>query len=186
MTDNATERRRTMTAKGKPASRGTRTNSEFWAVVIGGSLVGILAVLAVWLGAPVARSDADVVVYKTAHCGCCTDWIQQLEDSDLDVHVVNVRDTHTIQAQLGVPSTASSCHTAMVGNYWVEGHVPIDLVHHLISDALSGIKGLAVPGMVIGSPGMEGPNPSDYNVIAFDNEGESYVYDSREGKKYPQ
>ncbi len=174
-----------MITKSKSAERKGESNSEFWAVVIGGLFIGILVVLVVWLGAPVARSDADVVVYKTAHCGCCTDWIRQLEESDLDVHVVTVRDTHTIRAQLGVPNTASSCHTAMIGDYWVEGHVPIDLVHYLIEETPSGIKGLAVPGMAVGSPGMEGPNPSDYDVIAFDGDGESYVYDSREGKGNP-
>ena len=63
--------------------------------------------------------------------------------------------------------------------------MPIDLIHYLIDETPSGIKGLAVPGMVVGSPGMEGPNPSDYDVIAFGYEGESFVYDSREGKGNP-
>lgn len=176
-----------MIAKSRSAKKDTvRSNFDFWLIAIGGAFIGVFATAVVWLDTPVTQSNADVVVYKTAHCGCCTDWINQLKDSGLDISVINVRNTQAIHSQLGVPNTASSCHTATVGDYWVEGHVPVDLVQYLIEEKPSGIKGLAVPGMVVGSPGMEGPNPADYDVIAFDDDGESYIYESRKGKGYPQ
>ncbi len=85
-------------------------------------------------------------------------------------------------SDLDVPNGARSCHTARVGEYWLEGHVPVDLVKQLIEDKPSGIRGLAVPGMAIGSPGMEGPNPIEYDVIAYDSDGIGHVFATRKGQ----
>ena len=129
------------------------------------SLLLIFAVGSVWATGPANPvSRPDVTVYKTAYCSCCTKWTDQLEQSGLNVNVIIVKETKSVRSRLGVPQELGSCHTAGVGDYWVEGHVPADLLHKLMNEKPSGIKGLAVPGMVPGSPGMEAPNPSDYRI----------------------
>lgn len=144
---------------------------------------GVLAVtLVVWLSVPtISAEDADVVVYKTPACDCCNKWIAHLRDNDLKVSVVSVRDTRSIQSRLGVPRQLGSCHTAVVGNYWVEGHVPADLIQRLVAEKPDDVLGIAVPGMPIGSPGMEGPNPVRYDVLAFGADGRTTVYAVRQG-----
>jgi hypothetical protein len=128
-----------------------------------------------------SAQSSDVVVYKTATCGCCGKWVDHLRDAGLSVDVVNVKDTHPTQTRMGVPRHMGSCHTAVAGDYWVEGHVPADLVIGLITDKPAGIKGIAVPGMVAGSPGMEGPNPVVYDILAYGTDGNTTVYATRQG-----
>ncbi len=128
---------------------------------------------------------ADVVVYKTPYCGCCSDWVAQLERDGLTVTAIDVDSTAPVRDELGVPARLGSCHTAKVGDYWVEGHVPIDLVRQLVEERPAGIRGLAVPGMPIGSPGMEGPNPERYAVLALDDDGSVRVYAERDGAAQP-
>ena len=94
-----------------------------------------------------------VTVYKTPSCGCCTKWVDHLEQSGLNVESVMVEETHSIRSQFGVPHELASCHTAIAGDYWVEGHVPADLVQQLLRDQPDDIRGIAVPGMPAGSPG---------------------------------
>lgn len=84
-----------------------------------------------------------------------------------------------------MPQELSSCHTATVGDYWVEGHVPADLIKRLVSGQPPDIRGVAVPGMPIGSPGMEGPNPVEYEVLAYDKDGQTHVYAARQGQQQP-
>jgi hypothetical protein len=83
-----------------------------------------------------------------------------------------------IKHQLGVPEQLRSCHTALIGGYVIEGHVPADLIYKLLKDKPQ-IVGLAVPGMPIGSPGMEGAKPEPYDVFAFDKSGRATVYAKR-------
>jgi len=145
------------------------------------ALVGIIA----WPGpgAPVAvAAEPEIVVYKTAACSCCEKWVSHLRDAGLNVDVVNVDYTRTIQERVGVPPKLASCHTAVVGDYWVEGHVPADLVQRLMAEKPDDIRGIAVPGMPLGSPGMEGPNPSEYDIVAYDSDGHTSVYATRQGK----
>ncbi|NIO10866.1 MAG: DUF411 domain-containing protein, partial [Deltaproteobacteria bacterium] len=73
---------------------------------------------------------------KAAQCGCCDDWAEQMEASGLGVNVVIVDDVNTVKQELGIPRHLASCHTAVAGDYWIEGHVPIDLVHRLLKDKL--------------------------------------------------
>ncbi|MEE8495974.1 MAG: DUF411 domain-containing protein [Xanthomonadales bacterium] len=131
---------------------------------------------------PTLDNKPDVTVYKTASCGCCAVWVDQLEQSGLDVEVILVNQTNSVRSRLGVPQTLASCHTSVVGNYWVEGHVPVDLVQKLLHEQPADIKGIAVPGMVPGSPGMESPRPVEYQVISVDDSGEIAVYATREGR----
>ena len=81
----------------------------------------------------------------------------------------------SVKRDAGVPVGLSSCHTALVGGYVVEGHVPVETIKRMLSEQTN-IAGIAVPGMPIGSPGMEGRNPKPYQVISFDNSGETRVY----------
>jgi hypothetical protein len=83
-----------------------------------------------------------------------------------------------IKARYNVPAKLRSCHTALVGGYVIEGHVPADLIHRLLQEKPP-ILGLAVPGMPIGSPGMEGGKPQRYEVVTFDKHGKTAVYARR-------
>jgi len=138
-------------------------------------LVGVLGTALV--PAPSPRPPA-VTVYKSASCGCCTKWVEHLRTSGFAVTVYDTDDLATVMTNLGVPRPLASCHTAKVGNYVIEGHVPADLIKKLLADHPA-ILGLAVPGMVTGSPGMEGPNPQHYDVIAWDRTGNTRVYARR-------
>lgn len=122
---------------------------------------------------------ADVVVYKSPTCSCCTRWIAHMRANGFDVEGVDLTPYAALterKAELGVPDELGSCHTARVGGYTIEGHVPADVVARLLRENPADIAGLAVPGMPIGSPGMEGPNPERYQVIAFDSAGNRSVY----------
>lgn len=136
-------------------------------------------------GAGDSEDAASVVVYKTPYCGCCVKWIEQLEDAGIEVRSINVNSTATVQAEVGVPDMLRSCHTAKVGDYWVEGHVPVDLVAMLLEEKPDGVRGLSVPGMPIGSPGMEGRNPERYKVIAVDGDGTMRIFAERQGRSTP-
>lgn len=156
----------------------------YWPVL---AVFAAVAVFAIWSGVPAtAEAEADVVVYKSPSCGCCSLWIEHLRDSGLEVNVVSVNSTEPVRSRLGVPGKLASCHTAVVGDYWVEGHVPADLVQQLMAEQPANIRGISAPGMPPGSPGMEGPNASEYKVMAHDTEGKTNVYATRQGKTTAQ
>ena len=144
----------------------------FW----GGSLAAILGVL----GSLATQQSiaADLVVYKSPTCGCCGKWVKHMEDAGFSVDVENLRDLAPIKRELGVPGRMQSCHTAKVGDYTVEGHVPADLVKRML-DEKPDIKGLAVPGMPMGSPGMEGPRKDSYDIMAIGKDGRVQVFARR-------
>ncbi|MBO6574504.1 MAG: DUF411 domain-containing protein [Rhodothermales bacterium] len=119
-----------------------------------------------------------VVVYKSPTCGCCAAWIDHMEDSGYEVEVHDLNDVSPVKDREGVYPQLRSCHTATVGGYVLEGHVPAEHVTRLLAEQPA-IRGLAVPGMPIGSPGMEQGDPADYDtydVVAFTNEGELSVF----------
>ena len=149
--------------------------SKRWAIWVG-SLVAVLGVLVLLLTQQSVA--ADIVVYKSPTCGCCGKWVEHMEKAGFSVDVENLRDVAPIKRELGVPGRMQSCHTAKVGDYFVEGHVPADLVKQLLADKPD-IKGLTVPGMPMGSPGMEGPRKDPYNVIAIEKDGRARVYARR-------
>lgn len=143
----------------------------------------VLIVAAIWIRSPVTNAgEATIVVYKTPTCGCCIKWIEHLRDSGFDVSAVEVPSTIPVHERFGVPRQLGSCHTAVIGDYWVEGHVPADLVQKLLTEKPDGIAGIAVPGMPMGSPGMEGPNPVAYQVLAYDKDGKVTLYATRQGQ----
>lgn len=118
-----------------------------------------------------------VTVYKSPTCGCCAKWVTHLEENGFDVKSTDVADLTLIKVKFDVPGQLQSCHTAVVGGYVVEGHVPADVVKRLLEEKPD-VAGLAVPGMPIGSPGMEveGRPAEPYDVIAF-GKGEQQVYE---------
>ena len=124
------------------------------------------------------RSLPSVTVYKSPTCGCCAKWVDHLEENGFSVNTVETYDVAEIKARYGVPGDLSSCHTALVDGYVVEGHVPAEEVKRMLSEGAE-IAGLAVPGMPMGSPGMEGSRTDSYDVMAFQKDGTRTVYASR-------
>lgn len=151
------------------------------------TVLSLIGAGAIWLSAPSSTlaEEADVVVYKAPWCQCCEGWVEHLRKHGLSVETVSVNNTRPVKAQLGVPETVGACHTAKAGDYWVEGHVPADLVAKLLNERPEDIRGIAVPGMPIGSPGMEGANPQPYSVLAVDASGNVETYANRQGQESP-
>lgn len=116
-----------------------------------------------------------VLVYKTPSCGCCNGWVEHMEAAGFTVDARNVTDIMSVKLDAGVPTPMSSCHTALIDGYVVEGHVPAEQVERLLVERPE-VAGIAVPGMPIGSPGMEGPNAKPYQVYSFDADGSTAVY----------
>ncbi|HXR44587.1 MAG TPA: DUF411 domain-containing protein [Pseudolysinimonas sp.] len=131
-------------------------------------------------GVPLAaQRGAAVQVYKDPTCGCCALWVEHLRKAGFTATVTDVDDMAAIKAKHGVPGRVRSCHTALVGGYVLEGHVPAEDVQRLLRQR-PGIVGVGVPGMPIGSPGMEvaGVKPQKYDVLAFNKAGETHVFAS--------
>ena len=123
-------------------------------------------------------TGTEMVVYKSPTCGCCELWIDHAEAAGFTVVTEDVIDLRPVKAENGVTPELASCHTAIVGGYVIEGHVPADVIAQLLEERPD-IRGLAVPGMPAGSPGMEGGTPEPYDVVAFDRDGNTSVYASR-------
>jgi len=146
----------------------TTARKSYW-------LLGITAALAITAAALLplrtATSAPEVVVYKSPTCGCCSAWIDHLQDNGFKVVSRDTSDLTTIKMQHGVTLELASCHTALVDGYVLEGHVPAADVKALLEQRPA-ITGLSVPGMPIGSPGMEqGDTKQPYDVAAFDKQG---------------
>ncbi|MBL0891915.1 MAG: DUF411 domain-containing protein [Gemmatimonadaceae bacterium] len=121
----------------------------------------------------------NMVVYKDPNCGCCSQWIDHVRKAGFTVDVKDTSDMDSMKSAIGLPAALASCHTAKVGPYIVEGHVPADLIVKLLREKPAG-RGLAVPGMPVGSPGMEMGNRKDpYDVLLFDAKGKTTVYAKR-------
>lgn len=116
-----------------------------------------------------------VQVYKSEGCGCCLDWIKHLQSNGFTVRAQDVPDTAVHRQRLGMPQELGSCHTAQVGNYALEGHVPAAEIKRLLKEKPQAV-GLAVPGMPLGSPGMEGPRKDPYDVFLVQKDGKRSVY----------
>ena len=146
----------------------------------------IIVAFIAWLGAghphsqgkPAAAEVMDVHVYKQPGCGCCELWARHMRAAGFRVAVEEAPDFDGMKQRQGIPLNLRSCHTSVVGNYRVEGHVPVDVVRRLLSEKPA-VSGIAVPGMPIGSPGMESGSRRDpYDVIAFDADGRQRVFAS--------
>jgi hypothetical protein len=145
-----------------------------WASVF--SLTGLIVavlVFSVLANQPVVA--ADITVYKSPACGCCDRWVDYLQENGFSVTVQKRQNMQSIKQELGVQPQYQSCHSAVVDDYVIEGHVPADDIRRLLEEKPA-IHGLAVPGMPMGSPGMEGPHKDPYSVISIDKEGKSAVF----------
>lgn len=127
---------------------------------------------------PAGSELPTLIVYKNPSCGCCSKWIEHIEDYGFKAKVYTTKNADLLKDRLGVPRGLRSCHVAQVGGYLVEGHVPADLIEKLLNEQPD-VAGLTVPGMVVGSPGMEGHNPQHYEVLTFTEEGETAVFAKR-------
>ena len=116
-----------------------------------------------------------IMVFKDPTCGCCGKWADHLRANGFDVTVQEVRDIGEYRKKYGVPANLASCHTATMEGYSVEGHVPAREIQRLLKERPKA-KGLAVPGMPVGSPGMESTWAQAYSVMLFDTNGRSTVY----------
>jgi hypothetical protein len=137
-----------------------------------------LAVGAASLASPLlaAGSWPRVDVYKSPTCGCCGAWVDHLKAAGFTVKVVEVDDTAEARRRFGLPEKFGSCHTGVVDGYVVEGHVPPADIKRLLASRPAAL-GLAVPGMPIGSPGMEYPGRSDpYDVLLIDRKGRESIF----------
>ncbi len=125
----------------------------------------------------------EVTTYRTASCSCCKGWVQHMRSHGFSVRDVVVADINAIKRQLGIPVQLSSCHSAQVAGYALEGHVPADAVKRLLLQRPA-VAGLAVPGMPVGAPGMEGASGKQpFSVIAFTAAGRCEVFSESAGSE---
>ena len=117
-----------------------------------------------------ALGGKEVTVYKTPTCGCCAVFISYLEKKDVAVKIENVKSLDDIKKRNGIPSELWSCHTSIVDGYVVEGHVPIEAIEKLLSEKPN-IKGIALPGMPSGTPGMPGPKTEKWEIRSLNEDG---------------
>jgi hypothetical protein len=125
------------------------------------------------------RPDVDpaarVKMFRSPSCSCCTKWAAHLEANGFRVESIETTDLVEIKRRYGVPGRSEACHTAIVGGYVIEGHVPASDVKRLLREAPA-VRGLVVPGMPLGSPGMESASPQPYSVYTFDAEGRRSLF----------
>jgi hypothetical protein len=123
-----------------------------------------------------AVSGMDITVYRDPSCSCCGGWIDYLAAQGFNPQTVMADEMETVKQQQGVPSNLASCHTAIIDGYVVEGHVPVEDIKRLLAEHPS-VKGIAVPGMPIGTPGMEsGEEHDSFTVVSFDQQGNTKVF----------
>ena len=146
-------------------------------IIISFAGLGLLLLAVWWLTATPGAGATDLLVYKSASCGCCGEWVKHLEQNGFRVQVRNMEDMTAIKRQLGVPPAMDSCHTGVIGDYLVEGHVPAADIRRMLAERPP-IRGIAAPGMPVGSPGMEvpGQKPEPYQVFSFTLEGETQIF----------
>lgn len=123
-----------------------------------------------------AAQAASMTVHKSASCGCCAKWVEHVQKHGFEVKVVNVDDIMAVKAKAGIPDKLASCHTTMVGGYVIEGHVPAADIKKLLASKPKA-KGLAVPGMPMGSPGMEhGDHKQPFQTLLIKPDGSTVVF----------
>lgn len=141
-------------------------------------LTALVAATAARGGSAFAETPRQLRVWRDPNCGCCSGWLQHMRGAGFQVEDNLVASAAPARRLLGIPSDLLSCHAAAVGGYALEGHVPAEAVLRLLAERPAGVRGLAVPAMPIGSPGMEVPGQPDdaYDVVAFDGGSGRHVY----------
>lgn len=148
---------------------------RFWRFLFAGvMLAGLIS--------PTACSDSvklegleSITVYKSPTCGCCGKWVRHLQDNGFEVETIDQHDLGGVKSEAGIPRLLASCHTAIIGGYVIEGHVPATDIKRLLKERPD-VTGLIVPGMPMGSPGMEGSRQDPYEVLTFTPSGETTVF----------
>lgn len=139
------------------------------------TLAKLIATALLSLVATVGVAGELITVYKSPTCGCCSAWIEHLKTNGFEVQAHDSNQMGEVKQSLGVRPQHASCHTAEVAGYVIEGHVPAAEIRRLLQEKPA-VAGLAVPGMPTGAPGMEGSRKDPYQVLTFDQDGNSRVY----------
>jgi hypothetical protein len=156
------------------------TRREWLTAAVGGAAAALVTGAGRALALP-PLAPVRLTVYKTPTCGCRRLWVDHAQSvlTGYDIKTLDMDDLSEVKTRLGVPSALQSCHTAISGPYVFEGHVPADLVHRFLRERPKAL-GLAVPGMPMGSPGMDmGGRKEKYDVLVFDKAGKTRVYAQR-------
>ncbi|WP_036249963.1 DUF411 domain-containing protein [Methylobacter sp. BBA5.1] len=138
-------------------------------------LRSLILVFIVSTGSAWAQEETPVEVFKSPQCGCCGKWIKHLQQNGFQVNTHEVNDVPAARKKLGIPDRLGSCHSARVGDYVIEGHVPAADIQRLIKEKPKAL-GLAVPSMPPGSPGMETANPVPYETLLVEADGSTRVF----------
>jgi hypothetical protein len=143
-------------------------------------LAGMLFVASLTANAEEAAAGKEITVYRSPTCGCCENWIDHLKEKNYVIKDIVSDEMDDVKDKYGVPGKLRSCHTAVVDGYVIEGHVPAADIDKLLHDKPK-VKGIAVPGMPAGSPGMEmGNRHDDFEVMSFDDAGNVAVFATHE------
>lgn len=140
------------------------------------TLVAIASLILLAMSSP-SQTGPLVTVFKLRSCSCCGKWVEHLRANGFAVKVQEVSDTASYERQYHVPQPMVSCHTAIVDGYTIEGHVPAAEIKRLLNERPKAV-GLAIPGMPVGSPGMETGRSEAYSVMLFDQSGHASIYAS--------
>lgn len=150
------------------------------ALPLAGAGLAIALLPSAALATPPTAAATPLEVWKDPNCGCCQDWVDHMQANGFAVKV-HATGNNAVRARLGLPQKLGSCHTALVGGYVVEGHVPASDVRKLLQQKPKAL-GLAVPGMPVGSPGMDGAVYGDrrdpYDVLLVAHDGSTRVFNS--------
>ncbi|UPK31355.1 DUF411 domain-containing protein [Bradyrhizobium sp. 195] len=146
-----------MSYQERGAEKACFARRSFLALIVAGTVGAVVR--------PAVAAEPMIKV-QDPNCGCCSGWVQHLRDAGFTVQVDDASDLAGVRRRLGVPTDLAACHTAEVGGYVLEGHVPAPAVRRLLTERPKAL-GLAVSGMPVGSPGMEGGHPEPYTVVLF-------------------
>ena len=122
-----------------------------------------------------AAESGEIEVYKSPTCGCCSAWADHLHDNGFKVKAFNISDMNAVKKHLGVSPQLASCHTAIINGYVIEGHVPATDIKRLLRESPK-VTGVTVPGMPMGSPCMDAPQPQHYQVLLLEKDGTTEVF----------
>ena len=153
-----------------------KKKAVIWTIsIIAVLVIGIFAFIPINVNSfqAVENFDGEIKIYKSTSCGCCDVYLNYFKNrGNSKVQDVNLQDIDGLKRQYGVPEAMKSCHTTIVGDYFAEGHIPLEAVEKLLQEKLD-IRGIAMPGMPMGSPGMVGAKTEKFVIYAINNDGTS-------------
>lgn len=158
-----------------------KTNNKMFDMIKNKLFIGIISLVTVsapggFILSQKISAEPQMIVYKSPTCGCCSKWIKHMKKNGFQIKAVDVLEMNIVKEKYGVTRKLASCHTAVIDGYVIEGHVPAIDVKRLLSEKPD-VLGLSVPGMPVGSPGMEmGDRVDRYTVIAIGKDGDTEVF----------